>query len=477
MPVDNVRVMRPAVLREESGYSLVEVLIAMVVITIGVLGSFALVDQANRRTADNKAREGATSLVRDLIESTRTVPFNNLTQADLRPELVTREGLADADGASGWQIKRGNTLYTVTYTTCTVDDASDRLGTAASHDASYCTGTASSGAASGADRNPADFMRIVFTTAWKDSRGQRQLQQSALVNSTYRGPAITALTGATSVFTGSTVPFTATLDSNASTVKWYVDNRLSGNATGSAKSWAWDWDLGPSTCPTPAGAVYDGTYFVSAVAYDRNGATGGAKGKTVTVNRCAPSAPAGLVGGRNWGSVELSWAANPEGDVVGYDVFRDGTLACSTSSATDTSCRDENAPAGPYSYTVVAYDTGPSGRRAGTASSAVTVLPDCGGSPCNTPPNAPDVTIDGSTLTITAAQPEDADAGDTVPFYRIYRTETASPPSSANARYDVIDNNGGTVSWTDTSGDGHHYWVTAVDDHYGESELAEAVAP
>src|SRR5215208_1984693 len=146
MPVDNVRVMRPAAMREESGYSLVEVLIAMVVITIGVIGSFALVDNANRRTADNKAREGATNLVRDLIESTRTVPFNNLTQAALQPELLTREGLADADGASGWQVKRGNTLYTVTYTTCTVDDASDRLGSAASHDATYCAGTASSGA-------------------------------------------------------------------------------------------------------------------------------------------------------------------------------------------------------------------------------------------------------------------------------------------------------------------------------------------
>jgi hypothetical protein len=328
---------------------------------------------------------------------------------------------------------------------------------------------------SGADRNPADFRRIVFRLAWRDSRGQQQVEQSALINSTYRGPAVNVIDTDVegTIFSGSSLGFDATLSSRADSVKWFVDGRLEGDATGANTAWGWTWDLGAACSPT---AVQDGTYFVSAAAYDRNGATGGPLARSVTLNRCPPSAPTGVAGGRNWGSVEISWAANPESDVTGYDVFRGGILACSTSSVSDTTCRDNSAPAsGPIDYTVVAYDTGPSGRRAGDHSTALTVLPACGGSPCNEPPNEPDVAFANGTLTISAATPEDPDSGDGVDFYRVYRTSSSAPPSGPGDRYDVVENSAGTVTWSDPSPGTYHYWVTAVDGHYSESAPVEAV--
>ena len=467
--------MRALVFREESGYSLVEVLIAIVLLTVGVLGTVALVDNANLRTSDTKGREGATSLARELVESSRTVPFNNITPTDLQPELSAKPGLADSDGAAGWQVERRNFTYTVSYTACTVDDGSDRYGTAASHDATYCPGSVSAPSPSGADRNPADFRRVVFRIAWQDSNGEKQIEQSALINSTYRGPAINSIESAVdgTIFSGSSLDFEAALSSRADSVKWFVDGRLEGDADGANTTWGWTWDLGLACTPT---AVQDGTYFVSAAAYDRNGATGGPLARSVTLNRCAPSAPTAVDGGRNWGSVEISWAANPESDVTGYGVFRGGVLACSTASVSDTTCRDTSAPAsGAIDYTVVAYDTGPTGRRAGAHSSALTVLPACGSSPCNQPPNAPDVTLAGSTLTIAAPHPDDLDVGDSIDFYRVYRTDSSAPPSGPGARYDVVENTGATVTWTDPSPGSYHYWVAAVDERRSESDLAEAV--
>ena len=463
---------------EESGFTLMEVLIAIVLLTVGVLGTLSLVDNANGRTSDTKAREGATSLARDLIESTRTVPFNNINNSDLPGQLQARTGLADADAATaGWQIKRRNFTYTVAITSCTVDDGSDNYGTAASHDSTFCAGTQSSTAAD-ADRNPFDFKRVRYTLTWKDTHGAQSLLESALINSTYRGPAVTNIT-ASPILAGH-ITLTAAFSSIPTSAKWYLDGRLKDNIpTGSTSTWSWDWDLGPACAQTDPTSVQDGVYSLSAVGYDRNGATGGPKSTPVTVNRCVPYAPSGLVGGRNWGSVEITWSPNQESDVVGYDVFRGTTLVCSTNSVSNTSCRDNPPdPSATYTYTVKAYDIGPGGgRRASDASQALTVLPDCttGASTCNTPPTVPDVSMDSGVLSITPKPPYDSDSGDGIAFFRIYRTDSPSPPTSASQRYDTVDNTGSTVTWTDKAPGSYYYWVTAVDKHYTESDFSAVV--
>lgn len=448
----------------------------MVLVTVGVLGTVSLVDNANARTADTKAREGATNLARDLIESTRTLAFANINASDAPSQLQTRAGLADADPAPGWQIKRRNFTYTVSLSACTIDDSSDGYGTAASHDSTFCAGTPSS--SSGApDRNPFDFKQVQYTLSWRDTRGAQQLRQAALINSTYAGPAARKIEAAPVI--GDKVPLTATFSSTAQTAKWYLDGRLEGDVAGSPGSvWTWDWDLGPACAQDDPASVQDGVYSVGAVGYDGNGATGGSKSADVTINRCAAYAPTGLRGGRNWGRVELVWAPNAEADVTGYDVFRDTTLVCTTQSVDHTTCEDDPPnPAASYTYTVQAYDTGPSGRRAGEASAPLTVLPDCsiGSTPCNTAPATPDVSASDGVLSISAGTPADPDQGDDVAFFRIYRTSSPTPPTGPDDRYDLVDNTASTVNWADKAPGGFYYWVTAVDKHYTESNLSVMV--
>src|SRR4051794_35665443 len=59
--------------RREAGFTLVELMVAILVLLVGVLGSVALVDGANRSSASNRAREGGTNLARDVVETMRNI--------------------------------------------------------------------------------------------------------------------------------------------------------------------------------------------------------------------------------------------------------------------------------------------------------------------------------------------------------------------------------------------------------------------
>jgi hypothetical protein len=58
--------------------TLIEVLMAMVVLLVGVLGVIPLLDTANKVTDDNLARDTATALVREDLEKARELPFMSL---------------------------------------------------------------------------------------------------------------------------------------------------------------------------------------------------------------------------------------------------------------------------------------------------------------------------------------------------------------------------------------------------------------
>src|SRR3972149_1401774 len=74
-----------------------------------------------------------------------------------------------------------------------------------------------------------------------------------------------------------------------------------------------------------------------------------------------PSAPRGVISYTGDGYVLLSWLANPEPDVAGYDIYR-GTTDCSGpyayyASTTDTIFVDENVINGKtYYYAVASFD-------------------------------------------------------------------------------------------------------------------------
>jgi prepilin-type N-terminal cleavage/methylation domain-containing protein len=64
--------------RGEAGMTLVEVLVAMVILLVGVLGVIPLLDTANKVTDDNLARDTATALVREQLEKAQALPVMSL---------------------------------------------------------------------------------------------------------------------------------------------------------------------------------------------------------------------------------------------------------------------------------------------------------------------------------------------------------------------------------------------------------------
>lgn len=65
--------------RDESGFTLVEVLATMLVLTVGLLGMLPLIDTGNQTTAKNLNRETANNIARQLIESAHAEPYSQLT--------------------------------------------------------------------------------------------------------------------------------------------------------------------------------------------------------------------------------------------------------------------------------------------------------------------------------------------------------------------------------------------------------------
>jgi len=441
----------------EDGLTLVEVLVAAVILVVGVLGLLSVLDTANAGTATVRAREGATTLARQVTEAARSIPYGSLTPQLLEGELQTQPGLTRRPADKDWTILRRGIRYTVSASVCVVDDPAD--GTGAHADLGACP---ESGAPGSTDRNPDDYRRVRVTVSWGTASPDLRVEQVALVNNpgSAAGPAVTGLTlspPTTSPITSAapTVGFTATTSSPAAAVAWSVDGVVQATATGSSTSWTFSW---------PVAHLVDGTYLVTARAFDRTGSSGAVRSATITLNRTVPAAPAGFVGGRNGAVVDFEWLPSPERDVVGYRVFRgapggDGTLVCALTR--ETACQDTDPPGGTPSYYVVANDLDPAGdHRDGTASEPITVTTS---SQAPGPPTELTAESAGGATTLSWRAP--AADGAAVAFYRIYRDGTA-----VAHRYDRTGS-GSELSYTDSRTDGteHRYTVTAVSSQLAES--------
>src|SRR3954464_10276846 len=120
-------------LSDESGFTILEVMVAAAVLLVGLLGTFTVIDTAHSTITTTKAREQATSLQRELIEAVRTIPYDQLTPNGVGSRLRAQPGLSDASlSAAGWTIRRRNQTYTISMGSCAVDDPRDGLG---AHDA------------------------------------------------------------------------------------------------------------------------------------------------------------------------------------------------------------------------------------------------------------------------------------------------------------------------------------------------------
>jgi len=439
---------------------------ASFVLLVGVAGTLAMIDNANSRTVNDRARQSGTALTREVVEAARSVPYRQVNATALEGELQAVPSLQDSSGAAGWTVERRGTTYTITATACTVDDPKDSGGV---HDgASFCAGSA----AGTTDRNPDDHKRVTVDVTWSNSSGRGSVHEQAFVNNpgSSAGPGICSLSvDGTSNNVISTVvssaAFSVCVNVTPAAVTWSVDGVVQANATGAGTAWSFLW---------PISSLYDGTYLVEAHAYDSVGRSGPSRSATVTLNRFLPLPPTGLAAGRNGSGVDLEWLANPERDIVGYRVYRQQavgwTAVCSFTTATE--CRDTSPPSAPLlTYKVVALDYDTAGAlREGPASAPATVT--LLNNPPNPPTNLTAQLTDGATvLSWTAPNPADPNLGDSIAFYRIYR--------DGNAIADRYDRTGsGTeLSFTDgRRGDTQHtYWITAVDTQLAESTLVGPV--
>lgn len=376
--------LRRGIPADDRGFTLVEVMVAVALLLVGVLGTITMVTGANAQTAVTKSREGAVNLAREITDAARGVDYDTqLTPSAIVPALQTQPGLADADpGTAGWQINRRGVTYTVSsLPICIIDASADGYGAhpAPSDPAapSYCPGQTTGSS----DPNPDDFRRMDVTLTWTVGARSYSLRDTTLIinPSGGIGPTVKSLCQTTNPTDGA-CPGTAigpttspgitslnflALTSVADTTTWTRDDGSNPTDVSSWNSsdpvgtgWNYSWNIGTPAadssdiCTTSVNWTLDGNYIVSAQAVSGIGANavaGPIKPLTVTINRDRPYKVCGLAGGYDnpttpWSghptAVDLEWKPNPERDIVGYQVWRmaggsdnSNVLVCDTSSA------------------------------------------------------------------------------------------------------------------------------------------------
>jgi Tfp pilus assembly protein PilV len=125
----------------DDGFTIIEVMIAMLILIVGVLGTFTLLEGSMSSTARTTAREQGTNLARDIIERTRQLDYANTTMA-LAPAKL-RLALPGSDsvtaltgtGLDTFDVTRRGTTYTVKVSACSIDDPTDGVSVG---DSTYC---------------------------------------------------------------------------------------------------------------------------------------------------------------------------------------------------------------------------------------------------------------------------------------------------------------------------------------------------
>jgi type II secretory pathway pseudopilin PulG len=472
-------------LRDSAGFSLVEVMIAALILIVGAGAAFSLIDGANRAVTSNSARVGATNLGRELTEYARTTDYDLLQPGQLVAALRNHSSITGTLSGSAWTIERRGVTYTVEPSVCTFDDPKDGLGATAP--ANACP-TPAAVAGAPTEVNPDDFRRVTVKLTWNARSRPGKISQSALVVNPAGGlgPRITEFTEPNAQVTTDSVSWGAAYplklkSTSAATVHWAPDDGVSGgDATGGPTEWGFTWSLG-TAFSSPSPWVRDGSYTLPAQAFDSRGVPGEAKLVTVHINRHAPANVTGLAG--NWNSsrgvVDMRWNRYDERDLQGYRVVRvsDGQQVCPAAAGQlqeGLSCTDPSPPASGSAYQVYADDC--VDLRAGTCvyrdgtSNTTAVLSDPGGTAPDEPTGLTASVVDGKP-TLSWTPPATVPDGP-VRFYRIYRDSGTTVAD----RYDETVTSSPTyVDPAPGATTAHKYWVTAVDQFFNESPVSAPV--
>ncbi|HEV7804506.1 MAG TPA: hypothetical protein VGO80_01690 [Solirubrobacteraceae bacterium] len=119
----------------EDGYTIIEVIVAMVMLVVGVLGMLVMIQGSLASTSRTTAREQATNLAREIVERSREIPYAQTTKTAAPAALAAVLPEHPAVSGSSFVVRRRNIDYTATVTGCSIDDAADGAGVG---DSTYC---------------------------------------------------------------------------------------------------------------------------------------------------------------------------------------------------------------------------------------------------------------------------------------------------------------------------------------------------
>jgi prepilin-type N-terminal cleavage/methylation domain-containing protein len=519
---------------DERGFTIVEVLAAIVVLAIGLGAMFQLMIAATHATATNRIRQAETSLARELTEDSLSLSYTQLTTSGIASALqatvpnsqlsgssliVTRPVGSTSSGASA------NYPFTATFSACSLDDPADGYGnhnSAPISGGSWCTDVAANGTQ---DSNPDDYKRVSVTVSPSSGRTTPTVQQTILVYAKATHPpavsCLAAIAGGTfscpganlSIKTGTSQQFNVTTTVPAASVEWLVNGSLPTSAqqgtglnpyTPSGTNSQFSWYF-PTTTWNSSTYTIDGTYTISALALDANGNQGTKSSLQVTVNEHMALPPSSVIAGWNQQiqGVDLQWTPSVDQDVLYYIVYNQNGQVAGCTHVTGFTCTDLSAPSpgtepttctgSPNNYQsfttanpywVVGVDTDPS---TGQARISTFQPAHVDANLCDHPPSTPTGLSppSGGTLNWSLpSSPMDPDPGDTIKQWRIYRWPVGQNPSFPGSRLDLIgekDSLGNDVtSYTDRSADpggvAQDYCVTAVDSELNESTCSTIVS-
>src|SRR5437660_1289529 len=118
-------------LRAQTALTLVETMVAATLLLVGLLGTVKLIDVASSSQGDAKAREGATSLARELLEDAHQTGFTQIGAAgwitsplaNLANDTNTTNTVTTPTSSSvRTTLTRRAISYTATVSWCSVDD-------------------------------------------------------------------------------------------------------------------------------------------------------------------------------------------------------------------------------------------------------------------------------------------------------------------------------------------------------------------
>lgn len=476
---------------EQAGFTIVEVIVATVVLTVGLLTAYLMLAVAVHSSGDVRAREGAVSLARQVTEDARAIPYSQLSSSNLTTLLQAFPGLSNQSTGSSWQITRDGYTYTITAGLTPIYDSKDSANASSntSVDAEQVSAAVSWSTFQGSTHTYTEY--AIMTKAGQDpglaasniaiaspASGTSGLSGSSSAGYTISSTGITSLT------------FSVTAPSGTQAIDWSLNGAAESSWAGSAPSSGTTW----TSSAWNISSVYDGTYTIGAQAVDSSGVEGPIVTMQVRLIRNVPSAPTVTgygydtnfltsTGGSDSTVAEITWSSNPETNVVGYGIYTaSGTLVCETgtntsyTSSCDTNggnwwclsaldCMDLNAnstgSASVYKLRALYYDVN-NNLAAGNATT-VTI-------PAGTPtaPSTP------GPITVTTNLDESATltwpvsvGGATVSFYRVYRDGDAY-----SNRYTTVSASSCTTTCTykDVNrAEAHDYYVTAVTSSMEES--------